>query len=109
MSCYVVREGTRCPDCCGTGYTEAGICETCDELGIIGREIVYVRDGWLYLPDSGRWINGDHIVEVWRYGDPDTLDSGYWLTATIGPEPAISEFHHPNDVAAVTAWLKGRS
>ena len=74
--------------------------------------IAYVRDGWLFLPDAQVWISGAHIVAVARV-DGDV--PGYVITPTRGAIHGVSGIYggvpvkHPDDIAAVTAWLEGRS
>lgn len=116
MSHYVVHEGTPCPDCCGTGYTATSICETCDEHGVIGREVAHVPDGWLYLPHRQVWLSPAHIVAITR-AEIDTSDGrvpAYLITPTRSSIHGVSGIigglaaQHPDDIAAVTAWLRGR-
>jgi|CXWK01.1.fsa_nt_gi hypothetical protein len=112
MSRRVIREGTQCPDCRGTGYTRYGICSTCDEAGVVDSVIAYVRDGWLYLPDEQVWINGAYIVAIARVDGH--VVPGYIITPTHGAIHGVSGIYggvlatHPDDIAAVTAWLEGQ-
>ncbi len=64
-----------------------------------------VRDGWLYLPHTGLWINGTRILWVLRVAPAEyqiTLDTAI---PTDDPEHDVI---HADDVAALVAWLEGR-
>ena len=65
-----------------------------------------VRDGWLYLPHDERWINPAHITFI--HGGA-TANDGPIDVYVIATARGAIDVEHPNDVAAVTAWLWGRS
>lgn len=65
-----------------------------------------IRDGWLYLPHTGLWINGARILWVLRVAPAEyqiTLDTAI---PTDDPEHDVI---HADDVAALVAWLEARS
>lgn len=107
MSQRVIHAGHICPEC-DNGFVPDGECVACAGTGWIGREVIYVRDGWLRLPD-GSYLNGQYITAVttaWTTDDEaEVVPIGLVIRMTDGSHHSV----YAEDVAAVTAWLEGRS
>ena len=110
MSQRVIHAGHICPEC-DNGFVPDGECVACAGTGWVGREVVYVRDGWLYLSASHQWLNTARInAIVARYDDddasvPDCL--GFVLAGGVYDD--YFEATAPGDIKAALAWLEGRS
>lgn len=110
MTRQVIREGTICPDC-DNGFVPDGECVACAGTGWIGREVVHVRDGWLYLPDQLLWINGASIETIngWHAEDDPSCIVSYTVHLYSQEPNEYIEAESQDDIAAVRTWLEGRS